>query len=94
MNNTVYCKEHGEQEETFVCQHIAQGLSENIPYGFWWANDPSNPRPNAWCTLCNDLVSKENGEWTEEILEIAKVKLLCGCCYDVAKRMNINETNT
>ena len=92
--NTVHCHIHGEQQETFVCQHIVQGLSVNVPYGFWWANDPENPRPSAWCTLCNDLVAKEGGEWTEEVLEVAKVKLLCGCCYDIAKKMNIDETDS
>ena len=84
----VHCDIHGQQDETFVCQHIVQGLSEETPYGFWWANDPDSPRPSAWCTLCNDLVAQANGEWTDDVLEVAKVKLLCGACYDQAKAMN------
>src|SRR5438093_1164871 len=46
---TVTCGEHGLQQEAFVCQHIVQGLHENVPCGFWWAEDPSSPRPDAWC---------------------------------------------
>lgn len=84
----VTCSEHGQQEETFVCQHIVQGLEENMPYGFWWARD-TKPRPDAWCTMCNELVAKAGGEWTEDVLAIAQIKLLCAVCYDRAKAMNI-----
>ena len=89
--NKVRCEIHGEQDETFVCQHVVQGLIENTAYGFWWADDPTNPRPDAWCTTCNVLVAQANGEWTNEVLEIAKVKLLCGACYDKAKAMNVED---
>ena len=85
----IHCDEHGEQDETFVCQHIVQGLTEGTSYGFWWANDPDNPRPSAWCSMCNDLVAQANGEWTDDVLEAANVKLLCGACYDHAKVMNV-----
>jgi len=88
---SVNCSEHGEQQETFVCQHICRGLEKSVPYGFWWAEDIENPRPDAWCTMCNELVTKSVGEWTDEILAIAQIKLLCGACYDEAKAMNVGE---
>ena len=87
--NTTNCSKHGEQQETFVCQHIVQGLHERVAYGFWWAENSDNPRPDAWCTMCNDLVKKSHGEWTDQILEISQVQLLCGACYDEAKSINI-----
>ncbi len=83
------CATHGEQEETFVCQHIVQGLRDNVPNGFWWPSDSDKTRPDAWCTLCNELVTDAGGEWTDEVLEIVQVKLLCGACYDRAKAMNL-----
>jgi len=43
----VECDQHGPQPETFVCQHVVQSLAEDQPYGFWWAEDPGNPRPDA-----------------------------------------------
>ena len=89
--STVTCEKHGEQQETFVCQHIVRGLEEHLPYGFWWANNPGSPRPNAWCTMCNELVAEADGEWTDEILAVAQVKLLCGVCYDKARAMNISD---
>ncbi len=87
---TVKCSIHGEQEETFVCQHIVQSLEENTPYGFWWASDSNQARPDAWCTYCNELLAKAGGEWTDEILAITQVKLLCAICYDHAKAMNLS----
>ena len=85
----VTCSEHGTQDETFVCQHIVQGLEENVPYGFWWAPDSDQLRPDAWCTLCNELVANAGGTWTDEVLAIAQVKLLCAGCYDRAKAINL-----
>jgi len=88
---TVECNIHGSQPETFVCQHIVQGLVEGVPYGFWWGANSEDARPDAWCTLCNELLAAAGGEWTDEILAVAQVTLLCGACYDKAKTMNIDE---
>jgi hypothetical protein len=85
---SVECNEHGMQDETFVCQHIVQGLREGVAYGFWWADDPATRRPDAWCTACNEMVAASDGEWTPEAAAFARVKLLCGACYDRAKGMN------
>ncbi len=88
-SRTVECDEHGPQPETFVCQHIVQGLVEGRPYGFWWADDPENSRPDAWCTACNDLLKKHGGEWNDTTESFAGVKLLCGACYDTARAANL-----
>lgn len=85
----IHCEVHGFQDETFVCQHIVRGFAESTPYGFWYAADSDQERPDAWCTLCEELVAGAGGEWTEEVLAVAQVKLLCGKCYDLAKAMNI-----
>ena len=63
QTRSVQCPEHGPQQETFVCQHIAQGLKKNLAQGFWIAEDPENLRPDAWCTSCNDALHKAGGEW-------------------------------
>ena len=88
MTAQVACREHGSQDETFVCQHIVQGLREGVSYGFWWETESGNPRPDAWCTACNELVGAAAGEWTDEAMAFASVKLLCALCYDRAKGMN------
>lgn len=82
----VKCDTHGAQQETFVCQHIAKGLQEKKRVGFFWAaDDPENPRPDAWCAECEMRVSATGGEWVGEAGAQLGVKILCGECYDLAK---------
>ena len=89
MTALVECCQHGSQEETFVCQHIAEGLREGVPYGFWWETESGSARPDALCTTCNELATRTDGEWTEELEARASIKLLCGLCYDQAREMNV-----
>ena len=88
----VECEVHGIQDETFVCQHVVQGLRDGTPYGFWWADDPGNARPDAWCTSCNEMVAESGGGWTTDAEKLAGIKLLCGACYDRARAMNLSRT--
>lgn len=81
----VECGEHGLREETYVCKHLAT----NNVVGFN-SLDPSadNPRPDAWCDECEEIRSRF-GDWTEEAERLITVVLLCGGCYDAAKRRNL-----
>ena len=85
----IECDTHGLQDETFVCQHIVQGLAESTPYGFWWPESSDQARPDAWCTACNEVLAAEYWEWTEKAEKFASIKLLCGQCYDRARDMNL-----
>ena len=87
----IECSEHGKQQATYVCQHIVQSLLDRKPRGFWWSSECSeNPRPDAWCSECEDLVNRV-GEWNDESEGFAGVKLLCAACYDQAKEMNLGK---
>jgi hypothetical protein len=88
MNRQVRCERHGLQDETFVCQHVVQSLRDSIPRGFYWAQKSEQERPDAWCSECNETVSRSGGEWTKEAEQFAGVKILCGACYDLAKALN------
>ena len=88
----VDCPEHGLQQETFVCQHIVQGLSDGRRVGFFHARDPENPRPDAWCAECNERVRAQGGEWTGDAEAQLGAKLLCGACYDRAKTFHTANT--
>jgi len=85
----VECCEHGRQQATYVCQHVVKTLIDGECRGFWWAGDCDNPRPDAWCSECEERVQATGGEWTDESESLAGVKLLCGACYDRAKAMNL-----
>jgi hypothetical protein len=89
---TVRCQAHGVQPETFVCQHILDGLSAKKRVGFFWTTfDPENPRPDAWCSDCETRVRATDGEWIGEAEAHLKPKILCGECYDLAKRFHMGE---
>lgn len=79
----MHCNRHGQSKATFVCQHLARGRE----LGFYFAHDPGNPRPNAWCREC-DAVLARVGEWNDESEAFAGIMLLCSCCYDDAKSRN------
>jgi hypothetical protein len=82
---TVNCEVHGWQEQTFVCQHIAQSLHTGIPVGFHWSSEQTDMRPDAWCSACEQARVDAGGDWTPEVEEKLRVRLLCGACYDYAK---------
>lgn len=89
----VECSEHGQQQATYVCQHIVQSLRDGKPRGFWSSEEsPDNPRPDSWCSTCEDVVNRI-GEWNEESESFAGISLLCGACYDRAKDMNTRKPN-
>jgi|TARA_R100000306_G_scaffold60710_1_gene61349 hypothetical protein len=86
----VECCEHGQQQATYVCQHVVQSLRDGVPRGFWSAEAaPGDKRPDSWCSACEEMVNKTGGEWNDESEEFAGVKLLCGACYDRAKELNL-----
>src|SRR5215471_10432 len=91
MPDTVECDEHGGQLATYVCRHIVEGLRTKTRVGFFWAyDDPDNPRPDAYCSECNELAKRSpDGEWTEDDLEFVKPRLMCGACYDLAKTFHL-----
>ena len=90
---TICCAEHGDQDATFVCQHILLMLRDRVPRGFFWADDSDVPRPDAWCEACNVAVAQTGGEWTAESEALAGVTMICGACYDRAKRVNAGESD-
>ena len=82
----VECATHGDQQATFVCRHIVEGVKKRASNGFWTSHEPGNPRPDAWCTGCEARVQATGGEWTDASEAFAGVTLLCGGCYDDARQ--------
>jgi hypothetical protein len=93
VKRVIHCDEHGEQQATYVCQHIIQTLSDGKPRGFWASGNPENPRPDAWCAECEAKVQEAGGEWSDESEAFAGVSLLCGACYDRAIAINKGQIN-
>ena len=82
-NKRVECRIHGTSHATFVCQH----LPKNLGRGFYCADDPNDPQPDAWCAECERIRLAE-GEWNDTSEAFAKITLLCAGCYEVVKKRN------
>lgn len=84
MHDTVECSEHGQQQTTFVCQHLAASLRTDELVGFFYAG-PLETRSDAWCSRCEEVRLREggaSGDWNERSEGFARITLLCGGCYD------------
>ena len=88
MTRTVTCRTHGEQRRTFVCKHIVQTLHDRTPRGFFWADGEAGEDDCAWCAECEERRAAAGGEWTVELTDEMDIALLCGSCFDTAKRIN------
>lgn len=80
---SITCTIHGKSYATFVCQHIANGSGQGFFYG-----DENDLRPDAVCEKCEQFLSAHNGEWTDEVVNFADIKLLCAHCYDLVRLKN------
>lgn len=47
-------------------------------------------RPDAWCSECEHTRVEAGGDWTPEVGQKLRVKLLCGAYYDYAKTIWFN----
>lgn len=85
--DSIVCELHGEQDETFVCIHLAESLESGLKVGFYYA---SEPRGDAWCGACEEVRLKESdtGDWNESSEAFADITLICGKCYDKVKTLN------
>jgi hypothetical protein len=60
-------------------------MHSGVPVGFHWSRESASERPDAWCSWCEEARSQGSGEWTDELMEMVQVSVLCGACYDHAK---------
>jgi len=81
----IHCQTHGDNREAFVCGHLVRGSN----LGFFVADDPTNPYPDAWCSGCERSRLENGGEWTEESEALLGIKLVCGECYREIRTRNL-----
>jgi hypothetical protein len=79
----VECEHHGPSHATFVCQHLARGQGR----GFFTPEPDSDPRPDAWCFACEQVVTAV-GAWNDESETFASIRVLCSGCYDDVRHRN------
>ena len=74
-----------------MCQHIAESLETGVSVGFLTDTDSSESRPDASCIRCNEARNAAGGDWTDDVLKLVQVKLLCGACYDQARTIALSD---
>ena len=80
----IECRRHGRSHATFVCAHLVR----NAGLGFYTSDeDPEDPRPDAWCSVC-EAVAERAGGWTDESQAFAEISVICAGCYDLCRRRN------
>lgn len=85
-NNTIKCDTHGTGEEAFLCQHLLKGekLGFNLSYN---PDHPEKECPDAWCDECEKVLERE-GEWNDNSMQHAGIKLICSYCYEEIRERN------
>lgn len=79
----VECALHGETAATFVCRHLRFGVGCGFHAS---ADDANDPRPDAWCDVC-EAAFQRYGEWNAS--NEPEISLLCAGCYDTARARNM-----
>ena len=77
----VVCPDHGLQDEVLVCRHLALSLHEHKPREVFADDEGLNGHPEAWCGECAERVEARGGEWTDDVMEFARVRAMCARCY-------------
>ncbi len=83
MADELTCPQHGRSVPAFLCRHLMGGSG----LGFFYADEPGNPYPDAWCSACDDVLQRI-GEWNTESEAFAGIHVVCSGCYTDAKRRN------
>jgi hypothetical protein len=83
-----HCQIHGDRRKAYVCDHLLRGSRQ----GFFTADEPEDPHPDAWCSACDQIRAAHgsaDGEWNERSGALIKVRLVCGGCYEEIKARNV-----
>lgn len=83
LNEQITCERHGESHATFVCGHLPGSLGA----GFFVAEESADPRPDAWCQRCDEVVASR-GDWDDVSEAFADVTVVCAGCYDEIRKDN------
>lgn len=88
MTENIDCQQHGPQQATYVCCHLAESIHTRQAMGFYYSSEPYG---DAWCSACEQIRIREggsSGDWNERSEEFANITLLCSACYDEIRKIN------
>jgi hypothetical protein len=80
MTKFVECDEHGKSRRAYVCKHLVQTLSDQIPRGVIWLRD-DDECVNGYCDDCNMMLEHAGGEWIDDLEAKTGLTLICEGCF-------------
>ena len=82
---TIRCERHGERRATFVCQHLVEGSAR----GWVTVESGDVERPDAICSKCDAAWRAAGDEFTDEIRDQVRVRVVCALCYDELRERHL-----
>ena len=92
-NKYIQCADHEYRRIAFVCQHLNRKRKVGFHEAFETFEDMELAEEDdfqAWCDECEFIRQKE-GEWNEESMKFASIKLVCEKCYFEMKELNLEQ---
>ncbi|MFT3701150.1 MAG: hypothetical protein QM802_02210 [Agriterribacter sp.] len=87
----IKCNEHEYKRIAYVCQHLNNTTKVGFEEAFETYEDMELLEDDdfqAWCNECESVRQKE-GEWNDNSMEFAQIKLVCEKCYFEMKELNL-----
>jgi len=87
----IECNAHEFRRRAFVCQHLNHTTKVGFEEAFDTFEDMKLSEEDdfqAWCNDCETVRQKE-GEWNDQSMEFAKIKVVCEKCYFEMKELNL-----
>jgi hypothetical protein len=79
----VECTKHGEGDACFICGHLPGAVGA----GFFHGPSRKDPRPDAWCARCDEVLRVEK-RWNARSEAFAEITVRCSGCYDEIRERN------
>lgn len=87
----VECADHEYRRRAFVCKHLNHKDIVGFVEAFETVEDMElldDDDLQAWCDEC-ELVREREGEWNENSMSFAEIKIVCKQCYFEMKELNL-----
>jgi hypothetical protein len=87
----VECSTHEFRRRAFVCQHLNHTTKVGFEEAFETVEDMELSDEDdfqAWCNDC-EAVRQKKGEWNDQSMAFAKIKVICERCYFEMKELNL-----
>lgn len=92
-NKYIFCEKHDKARAAFICQHLNK--TEKTGFEEAFDTEPGMELDEeddfmAWCSIC-ETERLKHGEWNDEAMKSADIRLVCENCYFEIKEFNLGK---